>query len=157
MKPLPGLRKFFGRMDLDAERGVDVKELHEQGEFIAEASVALLPHQTALLAGHQLVDIHAFVGPFSDHGKALRISGKHPEFGAPDHGAQDRFEFIHQISGSAVIAAGWGIPISFRMVGATLQRAPSLTLFTSSPAPMTMNCTRLREWAVLGLPSSLTA
>lgn len=62
-----------------------------------------------------------------------------------------------QISGSAVISSGFGIPMNFKIVGATLQRAPSFTVFTESPALITMNCTGLSEWAVFGVPSSLTA
>ena len=54
------------------------------------------------------------------------------------------------------MALGWGMPISFRMVGATLHRAPSFTLFTSG-ALITMNCTVFSEWAVLGVPSGFTA
>ena len=59
------------------------------------------------------------------------------------------------IKASPVMASGFAIPMSLRIVGATSASFPSLTL--STPAFITMNCTGLREWAVLGVPSSFTA
>ena len=56
---------------------------------------------------------------------------------------------------SPVIASGCGMPRRVSIVGAMSQRRPSRTLLTSSST--TMNCTLLSEWAVLGVPSSLTA
>ena len=151
-------RQLLGRMHLDAEGLAYVEVLDQQGELVAKAPVGPAPQQPLLELGHQFVDGHALAGAVGHHREALGVAGQHPQFRAPNHGAQDRFQpEYHQTRGSAVIASGWGMPMSLRMVGATLQSAPSLTDLTSSPAPMTMNCTSLSEWAVLGLPSSLTA
>ncbi len=67
----------------------------------------------------------------------------------------DTCEPQNPTSDSPVIAAGWGMPRRVSIVGAMSQRRPSRTVRTSSST--TMNCTLFSEWAVLGVPSSLTA
>ena len=67
----------------------------------------------------------------------------------------DTCEPQNPTSDSPVIAAGCGMPSRVSIVGAMSQRRPSRTVRTSSST--TMNCTLFSEWAVLGVPSSLTA
>ena len=55
------------------------------------------------------------------------------------------------ISERPVIASGWGMPSSSRMVGATSARMPGPS--SASPSAVTISGTGLSEWAVLGEPS----